>query len=212
MERSLEENRPIKKNTPTVLNSTELSGAMATEIITISSVASPEPRIVTIDSHSNEPTISYGFGSQHPIVPPSLNDLNLPPNPFNVLARIAVIRVDEEYSLQSQEPTIPSPISTPPMNVTTIEDWETTNTTTDNATSYIDGESPDEPIGVFPRVTPLSPMSQEMYLSLRTLSPHRRLHEDKKEAEHGDVFSQKGGVSQNTCDACSQTLPAKNTP
>ena len=73
---------------------------MTRETITISSVASPEPRIVTIDSDSNEPTIPYGFGSQHPIVPPSLNDLNLPPNPFNVLATVGVIRTDEEYSPQ----------------------------------------------------------------------------------------------------------------
>ena len=64
--------------------------------ITISFVASPEPQIVTIDSDSNEPTIPYGFGSQHPIVPPSLNDLNLLPKPFNVLATMAVIQADEE--------------------------------------------------------------------------------------------------------------------
>ena len=110
---SSDERSPIRNNTPAVLNSTELSGAMERETITISSVASPEPRIVTIDSDSNEPTIPYGFGSQHPIVPPSLNDLNLPPNPFNEMATMAVIQLDEEYSPQSPEPSIPSPISTP---------------------------------------------------------------------------------------------------
>ena len=31
----------------------------------------------------------YGFGRQLPIIPPSLNDLNLPPNPFNILATMA---------------------------------------------------------------------------------------------------------------------------
>ena len=98
------------------------------QTITISSVDSPEPGIVTIVSESNEPTIPYGFGSQHPIVPPSLNDLNLPPNPFNVLATMAVIRAEEEYSPQSPEPSTSSPISTPPMNVSTIADWETTHT------------------------------------------------------------------------------------
>ena len=71
---------------------------MERETTTISSIASPEPRIVTIDSDSNEPTITYGFGSQHPFVPPSLNDFNLPPNPFNVLATMAVVRADAEYS------------------------------------------------------------------------------------------------------------------
>ena len=79
---------------------------MGREVITISSVASPEPRIVTLDSDSNDPTIPYGFGSQQPIVPPSLNDLNLPPKPFNVLATMAVVRVDNAYSPHSPEPSI----------------------------------------------------------------------------------------------------------
>ena len=71
---------------------------MESETITISSVASVEPQIVTIHSDSNEPTNPYVFGRQHPNVPANLNDLNLPPNPFNVLATTAVIRADEEYS------------------------------------------------------------------------------------------------------------------
>ena len=111
---------PIRNNTPAILNSTEIYGAMEREVITISSVASPKPRIVTLDSDSNDPTMPYRFGNQQPIVSPSLNDLNLPPNRYNVLATMAVIRVDDEYSPQSPEPTIPSPISTPPMNVSTI--------------------------------------------------------------------------------------------
>ena len=113
---------------------------MEREVITISSVASPEPRIVTLDSDSNDPTKPYGFGSQQPIVPPSLNDLNLPPNPFNVLATMAVVRVDDAYSPHSPEPSIPSPISTPPINVSTIEGWDTMHTTTDDAIFYTDDE------------------------------------------------------------------------
>ena len=76
---------------------------------------------MNIDSDSNEPTFPYAFGTQHPIVPPSLNDLNLPPNPFNVLATMAVIQQDQEDSPQSPELSDPSPISTPPMNLSTIE-------------------------------------------------------------------------------------------
>ena len=98
VERSSEEGSPIRRNTPAIFNSTELSAAMARETITISFVVSPEPRIVTIKSDSNEPTVPYGFGSQHPIVPPSLNDLNLPPSPFNVVATMAVIQADKTYS------------------------------------------------------------------------------------------------------------------
>ena len=140
VERSSEEGSLIRNNTTGIFNLTELSGAMARETITIFSVASPEPRIVTIDSDSNDPIIPYGFGSRHPIVPPSLNDLNFPPNPFNVLATMAVIRADNAYSPQSPEPSIPSPISTPPMNVSTIKGWDTTYTTTDEATFYTDDE------------------------------------------------------------------------
>ena len=140
VERSFEDGNPIRNNTPAILNSTELSGAMERETITISSVPFLEPRIVTIDSDSNEPTIPYGFGSQHLIVWPSLNDLNLPLNRFNVLTTLAVIPSDAENSPQSPEPSIPSPISTAPMNVSTIEGWETTHITTDDVTFYTDDE------------------------------------------------------------------------
>ena len=63
VDRSSEEGSPIRNNAPVVLNSTELSGAMARERITISSIASLEPQIVRIFSDSNEPTLPYGFGN-----------------------------------------------------------------------------------------------------------------------------------------------------
>ena len=109
---------------------------MEPEAITNSSVASPEPQIVAIDSDSNEPTLPYAFGTQQPIVPPSLNDPNLPPNSFNMLATMAVIQQDREDSPQSPEPSDPSSISTPPMNLSTTERWETPHTTTDDSTVY----------------------------------------------------------------------------
>ena len=142
MEQSSPEKSPIRDNTPAILNSTQLSGATEPESITIFSVASPEPQIVTIVYDSNEPTFPYAFGTQHPIVPPSLNDLNLPPNPFNVLATMAVIQQDQEDSPQSPEPSDPSPISTPPMNLSSIDDWETTHTTTDDSTFYSSENEP----------------------------------------------------------------------
>ena len=64
VEQSSPEGSAIQNKTPAILNSTEISGAMEREVITIYSVASPEPRIVTLDSDSNDPTIPYGFGSQ----------------------------------------------------------------------------------------------------------------------------------------------------
>ena len=113
---------------------------MARETIKISSIAIPEPQIVTIDSDSNEPTFPYGFVNQNSIVPPSFKDLNLPHNSFNVFATMAVIRRDEEYIPQSPEPSGLSPISTRSRNVSTTEGWQTPQTTTDDNTFYSEGE------------------------------------------------------------------------
>ena len=142
VEQSTPDRSPIRNNTLVILNSTQLSEAMDPETITISSVASPKPQIVTLDSDSNDPTFPYAFGAQHPIVPPSLTDLNLPPNPFNVLATMAVIQQDQEQSPQSPEPSDLSPTSTPPMNVNTIDDGDTTYTTTDDNTFYSSDNDP----------------------------------------------------------------------
>ena len=62
VERSLGEQRPTTNDTPEILNSIQLSGALACLTITISSVASSQPQIVTIESHSNEPTMPYSYG------------------------------------------------------------------------------------------------------------------------------------------------------
>ena len=84
--------------------------------------------------------------TQQPIVPPSFNDLNLPPNPFKLLPTMAVANPkagghDGNYSPQSLEHSEPSPISTPPMNLSTIEGRETPHTTTDDITFYCDDET-----------------------------------------------------------------------
>ena len=49
------EPRPQRKNSPNILNLTELSGTHATEMPTISSVASPEPNIVFVDDNQMNP-------------------------------------------------------------------------------------------------------------------------------------------------------------
>ena len=128
VEQSSTEPRPRRHNTPNILNSTELPEQHTARMPSVSSIASPQPQIFTIDDDSNEPTMPYGFGQQHPIVPPSLNDLNLPPNPFNILATMAIASNtgddNDVYSPQSPEPSLPSPISTPPMNISTISGLE----------------------------------------------------------------------------------------
>ena len=208
VEQSSPERSPIRHNTPIMLNSTQLSGAMDPETITILSVASPEPQIVTIESDSNEPTFPYAFGTQYPIVPPSLNDLNLPVNPFNVLASMEVTQQDQQDSPQSPEPSDLSPISTPPMNISTISGWETPHTTTDENTFYssdndlrrvywdaslIETFESGEPRRVYPIASPPSTPSP----------PPQR----KRRLSIGMSFPKKGGVSQHTCERCGQRLP-----
>ena len=161
-----------RPNTPIVLNSTEISGDDTREMISISSIASSKPQIVTIDDHSNEPTMPYGFGRQFPIVPPGLNDLNLPPNLFNILATLAIANNTEDandnnYSPESPEPSDPSPISTPPMNVSAFNSWETSYTTTDDDTFH----SSDEPRRIYflppsPSPPPSPPRKLKRRLSL----------------------------------------------
>ena len=194
VEQSSPERSPIRTNTPVILNSTQLSEAMDPETITISSVASPEPQIVTLDSNSNEPTFPYAFGAQHSIVPPSLNDLNIPPNLFNVLATMAVIHHDREQSRQSQEPSDLFPISTTPMNVSTIDDGDTTHTRLRMITlSTRLITTLDEYTGTCLQTKLLNQMNPGESIPLEARLPHRRPSVTKEEIEYRDVFSQKTG-------------------
>ena len=153
-----------------------------------------------------------------PIVPPSLNDLNLPPNPFNILARMAVVHQtqnthDDNYSPQSPEPSELSSMSTPPMNVSAFNNWETSYTSTDDNTFYTSDEprrvywdlSSDDDLGSSvprnpsvassPCVTPPPPTAQKRKISL------------------GMSFPKDGRVSQHICEACGQTISSvKDTP
>ena len=149
---------------------------------------------MTIDTDSNEPTFLYVFGTQHPIVPPSLNDLNLPPNPFNVLATMAVVQQDQEDSPQSPEPSDPSPISTPPKILSTIEGWETPHTTTDDYTFY---SSENEPRRVYwdwsPNESFDSNEPSRVSFASSPSSPPPPPPRQKRRLSMGISFPQKGG-------------------
>ena len=201
-----------KPNTPIVLSSTELSGNDTREMILISSIALHETQFVTIDSGSNEPTMSYGFGRQLPIIPPSLNDLNLRPNPFNILATMALLnptgdRNDNNCSPQSPEPSDFSPISTRAMNLSTFDTWETPHTTTDDNTFYPE----DEP----KRVHWTSPLDETFHSEgkprwiylLSSPSPPSPPRKMQWKLEMGMSFSKKEGVSQHVCEACRLVIP-----
>ena len=70
VEQSSTEPSPQRHNTPNFLNSTELSEHHTARMPSVSSIASPQPQIFTIDDDSNEITMPYGFGRQLPIAPP----------------------------------------------------------------------------------------------------------------------------------------------
>ena len=121
---------------------------------------------------------------------------------------------NEQYSPESPEPSVPSPISTPPMIVSAYNSWETTHTTTDDNTFYSEAEprrvywtsplgetfeSEDEPRRIYflspsPSPPPSPPRAQKRKLSL------------------GMSFPKEGGVSQHVCEACGQTIPSKDIP
>ena len=145
MEQLSSEPSPQRNNSANVLYSTDLSGMHTREMPTLSPVTCSEPDFVTVDGDSNDSTFPYRFGAKQPNVPPSSNDLSLPPNPINALATMAVVQVrptqhDKNYNPQSPEPSEPSPTSTPVMNLSTIDGWETPYSTTDYNTFYSDGE------------------------------------------------------------------------
>ena len=136
-----------------------MSGNNTREILSLSSIASHGPQNVTVDSGSNYQTMPYGFGRQLPINPPSLSDINLPPNPFNILA------TDKNNITHSLAPSKPSPISTPRRNLSTIEGWETPHTTSDDKIFYSVNE-PVELIFTLKFFTPLSTQKLKRQLSL----------------------------------------------
>ena len=96
VEQSSNDSSLPRPNTPIVLISTEMSGNYTWEMISKSFIASPEPQIVKINCVSNEPTMPYGFGRQLSVIPPSINDLNMLLNPFNILENMVVVKFTED--------------------------------------------------------------------------------------------------------------------
>ena len=181
VEQLSDEPSPRRNNTPDILNSTERTDHQAVRMPSVSTIASPQPHFVTINDDSNDITMPYGFGQQVPIVPPSLNDLNLPPNPFNILATMQVVvdRTEDdnnaEYSPESPDPSLPSSISSPPMSVSAFHSFETTHTTTDDNIFIIRPTMiQDEYTGRLLLMKLSSQMSPEESIPSQALQPHRR--------------------------------------
>ena len=95
------------------------------------------------------------------------------------------------------------------MNVSTIEGWDTTHTTTDDATFYTD----DEPRRVYWEISSSNNFDsnepRNVYVASSpssTPSPPRR---QKRKLSIGNSLLKKGRVSQHTCEACGQPLPTQ---
>ena len=176
----------------------------------MSSVTSYKFCIVTLDDDSNDPIIPYGFG-----VPLSLNDPSIPPN---YLAAMRVFQQnptqhDNNYSPQSPEPSAPSPISTTPLNLSTIERWENPQAIVDDNTFYSD----DEP----KQVHWTSPMNETFHLEgdprqiylLPSPSPPSPPRKMGRKLEMGMSLPKRRGVSQRACGTSEQIiLSTKDTP
>ena len=197
VEKSPREQNPPRNNTPDILNSTDLSGAHAREVITISSVASLNQRIVTFESDSNEPTLPYGYGRQQPIIFSSLNVLNLPMSHFNVIIIFSPAPETEAQWYPTQVHNSPispevfdiSVVSTLTMEMSTVDAWQ-------RAAQLVTIESKG-PRRITVASNPSSALTttrtQKQKLSLRTF------------------FPKKGG-SQHTCKDSDQILTAHKTP
>ena len=168
----------------------ELSGATAGEIITISSTASPEPQIVTIQSDSIYPTILYGYGRQQLKILHSLTDLNLPANTFKILGLVprALVPPSAEQHNNKESPQLPvvseiSSISTASMENSPVDIWETT---------------PD--MGKF--------CSDELRgVSILSISSTSTTQRAEKKDHPMNVLSKKRRVLQHIYKACGQVLP-----
>ena len=115
---------------------------------------------------------------------------------------------DAIYSPQSPEPSDPSPISTPPMKLSTIDAFETPHTTMDDNTFY----SEDEPR----RVYWTSPADEtfhsegeprQIYL-LSSPSPTVTTSEGEKEVRDGNVLSKE----KRNVAACLRSLWTSDLP
>ena len=115
---------------------------------------------------------------------------------------------DDNYSPQSPEPSELSSISTPPMNVSAFNSWETSYTSTDDNTFYTSDEprrvywdlSSDDDLGFS------VPRNPSVASSPCTTPPPPRAQ--KRKMSLGMSFPKDGGVSQHVCEACGQTIPS----
>ena len=210
VEQTSNEPSPQRRTSPNILISTELSQNRTAGMPSVSSIASPEPQILAIND-SNEPTMPRGFGRQLPIVPPRLNDLNLPPNPFNILATMTAVnhteyRNNKKYSPSHQRHLIHRPSHYHPwisahLTVGKHRTPQQTTTPSSRRTSH------DVYTGTLPWMKPF--FGRRTQTNIPIVHSITAVTSSKDEdLEMGMSFPKRGGVSQHVCEACGQTIPS----
>ena len=101
------------------------------------------------------------------------------------------VQHDEDYSAQSQQPSYSSPISTPPMKLSTIEGCETPHTTIDDNTYFSEYE-PRKNYWDMSSDGTFGGRTKKHSLSSKSL-PSGATPQNEKEIEHWNVLSKKSG-------------------
>ena len=155
----------------------------------------------------------YGFGRKLTFVPAGLDNLNLPSNPFNVLATMAPVNPtehghDDNYSPRSLEPCDPSPSQ--------HHLWTWVHLTVGKLripprtrTHFIRRMSQDEYTGPLPWMKPSIPKANPHESIFCPVHPRRHHLARWKGSWRREYLFQKKGVSQHFCQACEQMIPSE---
>ena len=133
------------------------------------------------------------MGDSSPIFPPSLNDLNFPMNPFNVMTLVSPApRTDEQpHPTQEDDPEmfgIPD-VSMPSIGVCVVDEWQTSLTWV-----HLNGMN-----------------HQEDFSSPALLQPGHHYANKKKKNEPGRSFRKKERVLHHFHETSGQPLPEEKT-
>ena len=174
------ERSPIRNNTPAILSSTEISGAMERGVITISSVASPEPWNCDAGLWLERPHKALWVWQSAADCSAKSKRPQSAAQPLQWTGNDG--RNPSGWWIQPQVTGANHPI--PNLNASDERQYywrvDTTHTTTDND-NFIQMMSPEESTGIFRRATPSTLTSQEMCLSPRALLLLHHLQRDRRE-------------------------------
>ena len=161
--------------------------------ITISSVASTEPQIVSIDWDSSGPTITYWFGNQHPVChPASMISTCHPTHSMCWLRRQSFNQMMNTAPNHRGRPTRPQSLR-PQWTWVPLKAGKH-RSQLQTKIHFIPRTNLVSSIGIFLLAKVSTLTSPDKYPSLRARSAYRRLQDDKREASRacGGFFPKRG--------------------